>query len=96
MRFCGSCKNAVKRNSRHDPRIDLHDRTGYLQDVSCAVFSKFDAMTDADMFRSHDVLAREAPRLGATAMAELEQRYGLSLNTSGQAKHVSSCWQLQL
>ena len=85
-RFCGSCRNAVKRSSAHDERIDKYDATGYLQDVSCAVFAKFDSTKDADMWRTHDLLAAEGARLGTTAMKELEQRHGLSLNTSGQVE----------
>ena len=81
--FCAGCKNAVRRAKPGDARIDLHDTSGYLQDVSCSNFAKFDPMTDEDFWQSHDTLVAKRPTLGKTAFENLEQTMGFTLNEAG-------------
>lgn len=58
--------------------------TGYLQDVSCASFSKFDRMRDEDYWQTHDTLLASRPTMSKSDYKELEQTMGATLNASGE------------
>ena len=69
----------MRRAKATDVRIDLHDATGYLKDISCCAFSAFDPMTDDDLWQSHDTLVGT----DGARRKQLEQAMGVTVNLHG-------------
>ena len=80
------CKNVVRlrRVDGVATSLEQYQEDDYLVTVACADPTKFDLMTDDDVWRSHDLLAAAANR-GATRaeLDELQTALGFSLNPHG-------------
>lgn len=76
---CLRCKNVVSKRSR----LAEFDASGYLVDTTCADASKFDARSDADVWRACDDLEAKKRRLRGKELADNEIAHGIKYNPHG-------------
>ena len=76
MKPCMACKNVLKLNH---PALE---RQSYLIDVSCTTTSKFDPMTNEDIWKTFDDLEAAQGVLRKTDLDKLEKASGFRFNSN--------------
>ena len=84
---CLECKNCVHNDPDKGEECGAlldHHRGGYLVDITCTDFARFDPRTNEDVWRAHDVLAAAA-RAGCDKgrFKMMEKVYGMTYNKDG-------------
>ena len=79
LRPCAACKNVLMRGSD----IANRDASGYLVEVTCSNFNRFDFASDKDMFDVVDMLNARKGHLRAGAFKQLQMSSGFNFNPLG-------------
>ena len=81
---CIDCKNCVAISRVEGESLVDHDGGGYLVDIACAEFARFDRASAEDVWESYDLLeAMERMGGNAEAMDRAQKAFGLNLNPQG-------------